>query len=697
MKHHAFLQNSTNNIYKKYIPSDISEIEFLSKLENPNDVNIDMTMKERIEYIKIMHENKNNLFRFDEKFAIQANNYKNTNKSIYDFYYTNGIMNNMIVHPSQILFFQTNCEFYEKNNIIFVKHNNKISHLNEYVKNQFYDKLDFTEYIEIIDKDNILDNELCIILHIGNINIGNEILDKLIVNKINTYSNLIVSITEDIITNKNIISKIKNNFINYTIIKTQNFGNDIAPYILICEKLDAQLQNKIILKLHTKYNDDWRKEIMDLFLDLNLQKIINIIKNNKQINSIGNCNYLINYKNDKHNKIIIKKLLRNITDTDNFFAGTVFLLKYNENNNFMQKIKSIKKSILFLPYYYDNALFWSRSPVHCAERIFGYIAKDNFKYNLGVCKYNFITKCCIYASHIKDESMLEILKCNINLILNNVDKIYFVYSSDIGFCNIMDSNKDKIEYIKVNNVGLDLAKYYFGLKHIQKKYDWYILINDSITFLREIKDLFLILNYCDCYDFVGLIDSNEIKYHYQSFYWCVQNNIKLQIFNDFCNINSKNSKNDLIKKYEVEFSNNIIQNYETLSLFKFGYFGEDIENKYLGTNPNFLIKFKDYVLNSGYPIIKLKLATCQGIFSCISCLNNINVFFDWKIYLQYNKDLSKNFGEKECLEHYYEHGQFENRIYSVDLLNEQKKYILNLMCIFKMDDIKKYIEKYINI
>lgn len=682
-------RNIIVNKYKKpscvYIGEDIIDMNFLLKLKESKDYNIDMTIKERIEYLKIMHKNKNSekLFKFDEKFAKFANNYEKE-PNICDYYYTTGIMNNMVVHRSQIDFYYKNCEYYDYNDNIYVKYKDKSYLLCDFVKTHLYEREDFTDCIEILESDNILDNDFCIMLHVGYENIGEEIIDNIILKKINNYANIIVSFNEEIDA-KNITQKIKNNFINYTIIKTKNFGNDIAPFILISEKI-TNLANKIILKLHTKYDDQWRSNILDLFLDNKLKELLNIIQNNKQISSIGNFDYLVNYKDDKHNKVIIKKILKNITEKDNFFAGTMFLFRFNKEIH--QKLKQLKKSILFLPYYYDNALFWSRSPVHCAERIFGYIAKDEFKYNLGIEKYKFTTKCCIYASHIKNEDDVKLIRCNIKLLVKNLNKIYFVYSSDVGFCNIYEN--PNIDYIKVNNVGLDLAKYHYGLSKIKEKYDWYILINDSITFIREIYDLFFVLNYCEKYDFVGLIDSHEVKYHYQSFFWCLQENIKDIIIEKFKNVFNMD-KNELIYNCEIKFSNKIINAYETLSLFKFGYFDKEIEKKYIGSNPNFLTKLGEFIEATNYPIMKVKLLLCKCIFPELLKLKNIKSQFDWKTYAHFNKDLPAHFGEKEYTKHFYEQGYFEDRIYSADLYNEQKKFIFNIIEIIKLPEIKNIV------
>ena len=54
--------------------------------------------------------------------------------------------------------------------------------------------------------------------------------------------------------------------------------------------------------------------------------------------------------------------------------------------------------------------------------------------------------------------------------------------------------------------------------------------------------------------------------------------------------------------------------------------------------------------------------------------NQILIDFDWKTYLELNKDLN-NMNELEAKNHYDNHGFKENRIYKLDL-NFKRDYVL---------------------
>jgi hypothetical protein len=295
-----------NNTYKKYESKNISDVEFLEKITNFNDENLyGITKETRIQYINNANMNKNNLFKFDEKFAIQANNYNN-NLSIYDYYYNTGVMKGMIVHPKQIMTLFPNIEILENRETIYIKNKNKISALSNFVQNNIYNKNfdDFLDIIQII-KDNrnfiFKENGICILFHVGYSDIAIDIINKMIECDINKKCTLYINFNYE---EKKIIELVEKNFDSYIITTTPNFGNDITPSILIYEKFKNQFKNTILLKIHTKQDEVWRKNLTDLFFDINLDKLINIIKNNKQINCLGSENFLLEIKHDKYNKRI---------------------------------------------------------------------------------------------------------------------------------------------------------------------------------------------------------------------------------------------------------------------------------------------------------------------------------------------------------------------------------------------------------
>ena len=85
--------------------------------------------------------------------------------------------------------------------------------------------------------------------------------------------------------------------------------------------------------------------------------------------------------------------------------------------------------------------------------------------------------------------------------------------------NILDLY-DNAEFYHIKNdpILLDVAKWMYGLDNEDYlRYDFIILVNDSICISRPITDFFemIYLNYAEIY---GMIDSFENKYHLQSFF-----------------------------------------------------------------------------------------------------------------------------------------------------------------------------------
>lgn len=116
--------------------------------------------------------------------------------------------------------------------------------------------------IKII-KNNYKDKNLFILFHVGYIDVAIEMINQMIECSINKKYTLCINF--NFIANETIINLIEKNFDSYIITTTPNFGNDIAPSILVYEKFKNYFKDCIILKIHTKRDPIWRKELIELF------------------------------------------------------------------------------------------------------------------------------------------------------------------------------------------------------------------------------------------------------------------------------------------------------------------------------------------------------------------------------------------------------------------------------------------------
>ena len=218
-------------------------------------------------------------------------------------------------------------------------------------------------------------------------------------------------------------------------------------------------------------------------------------------------------------------------------------------------------------------------------------------------------KIIIYASHIESFKKLNLVKYNIENVLNNVDKIYVIYSTkgcddDFEIKNNLKNfcvNKN-IEIHNVENNGYDFWKYKHGIEIIKNiEYEYVILMNDSFTIVRQIDDIFKNINKKileDKYEYLGFLESSDGRMrHYQSWFW-VFSPITLKYFNENILTTKYDNKIDNIRKYELGGSNQLIKMFKSTSLFNF-----NVKRNIFYHHPDKYIK----IFGDIFPIVKNNL------------------------------------------------------------------------------------------
>lgn len=180
-------------------------------------------------------------------------------------------------------------------------------------------------------------------------------------------------------------------------------------------------------------------------------------------------------------------------------------------------------------------------------------------------------KTLIYASYLNSPSKIPLIEYNLKQLQPFFDSVIIVYSSideenillPTGFCGLSEN-----EIFLIPNIGYDFAKYKFGLQKTQQNPTSHTaIINDSVSVIKPLEKIFekidLLIN--EGFENIGILGSDEIKPHYQS--WCWILGKKAQ---DFCikNINTNlPNKGHVIVNNEVEISNKMISNFKSCSLF----------------------------------------------------------------------------------------------------------------------------------
>lgn len=142
--------------------------------------------------------------------------------------------------------------------------------------------------------------------------------------------------------NDEMISKVSEYHEDTSIIKTQNQGRDVVPFLLVINKIAETNKYEYILKIHSKKSKHrkdgnlWFKEILEELLPRNTNNILEMLKN-KETGLIGPKKQIVSLSvymgdNREHVYKITKKLFnKNIADETfknleyfPFFGGTMF-------------------------------------------------------------------------------------------------------------------------------------------------------------------------------------------------------------------------------------------------------------------------------------------------------------------------------------------------------------------------------------
>ena len=231
---------------------------------------------------------------------------------------------------------------------------------------------------EDIPEDNVCtkisNNILIVLVFIGNEEIGNDLINKLINYKNIENFDLAVCFNSGNLY-KNIKDKIIENFEYFTLYESKEFGNDIIPTLLMYDDICQNFKYEHIIKLQSKSDIHKYNELTNYLLSKN----INDLLNEKRIdcNCISNHKYYFHVSRDNLNREYYDLYNEVIDKNCHFIEGTIFyinavyfnkVLDFMKNNNFREYILN--------NLYDNNCTFYDHSPIHFLERLFGIIKND---------------------------------------------------------------------------------------------------------------------------------------------------------------------------------------------------------------------------------------------------------------------------------------------------------------------------------
>ena len=353
--------------------------------------------KNKVDYVIERVINYSNHFDIDTFFYINANKL-NISKidDIYGHIYCTGIFEGLLYHPKQLVNIFPKIKIYESNNELYVKYKNKYIELNNFLNNKLYKK-PFDWYINRLKckKNKLQNNKLFLLIFIGNENVGTMLLNKIIDVKDNDFGLAICFKTSKLYTTfKDIV---KNNFTNYGLFISTEYGNDIIPTIMMFNYLDNKIKLHNIIKLHTKSSDEsWFNESINFLLD-NINLLCNYVYDN--CNCIGNYKYLKNYDIYNMNLELINRYSSKI-NKKKFITGSNFYCNKSVFNEIINIVKDDYKMFFNNNMYDTNEILYDRSPIHTLERLFGIIKLNSDSKDISCNIFNIIQKYNLEAKNI---------------------------------------------------------------------------------------------------------------------------------------------------------------------------------------------------------------------------------------------------------------------------------------------------------
>ena len=318
---------------------------------------------------------KNNAFDIDFFLYKKCNNiFIKDNKELSQHFYNYG-MNGLIYNVRQLYNLYPNIKiFYFYNDVfVFKKTIHKLNYfINEYVYSKSFDSFMNLTISNFYDNLSKKYSSLILLAFIGNIEVGNNLLEKIILYK--NIENFNISFCFNSKTTYNYFkSLINDNFKHFAIYFTKEYGTDIQPTIFMYNDICKTHNFEYIIKLHTKSIKNDYNDLTNYLLSNNLSTLKNKI-NKKKCNCVGEYNYYMSLKDDPFVKKNINKYLNFLNTNKYFVKGTIF---FTEHETFIKVIQFIKnndyKSYIFNNLYENNSINYDFSPTHFLERLFGII------------------------------------------------------------------------------------------------------------------------------------------------------------------------------------------------------------------------------------------------------------------------------------------------------------------------------------
>ena len=242
---------------------------------------------------------------------------------------------------------------------------------------------------------------------------------------------------------------------------------------------------------------------------------------------------------------------------------------------------------------------------------------------------------CFFSSYYEQPNIPYYVRCYLTELKKHFTTVVFITNNkefSITDCDFL--NEQKLEKLSVENEGFDFGMWHKAMQKFDvKTYERLALVNDSCILFKTLDQVFETINKSD-WDYCGLLDSNQIEYHLQSYFVVINRNALPIVETYFQQHGLCKNFEDVIKIYEVGLTQHLIKsNLRVGSVFSCKVCGDDLNAAFSGI---------EALIKSDFPMIKKKVIFGNYRKGETRDLSRIDFNFNPNFYVQLIQKTNSN-------------------------------------------------------
>ena len=311
------------------------------------------------------------------------------------------------------------------------------------------------------------------------------------------------------------------------------------------------------------------------------------------------------------------------------------------------------------------------SVLRCALKIFNYLKNNQEEYSVYdrivltndsyiPWKDSMKTKStiCIIACHTDTPTKRRLVLHNLRYLTSIAHKFVFVDSEECRPLKLEEHVRNAFpsldaSFLSVPNdsvliCALKIINYLENNQEEYSVYDRIVLTNDSYILCNSL-DKFGLLKDDDNYDMVGIVASNEIRYHFPDFLRAYKTTEISKLVKYFRkNQERMKTTQDLIEIFEID----------STQLFPRRKAVYEAEPGYMKNIHFDVKKLEEYIVQKDYPIVKLRYLYVVSMCTMYKNTNALPIDLDMHHYRKMYSFLT-NMSDNEIIHYYTQHGMKE--------------------------------------